>query len=612
MGTGFTPATDVTFGGVPAAFTVDSPAQLTATVPPGATSGAIRVTTPGGSATSAASFIVATPPAVTSLTPTSGPPGTLVTITGVELGGATAVTFGGVPAAFTVESPTRLTATVPAGALSGPVVVTTPGGSATSAASFIVATPLPATVTLSYLAGAGGTISGPASQTVFAGSGGLPVTAVPDPGYRFTAWSDGLKDATRSDAPLADLTVSAEFVRDANKITASAGEHGAIAPAGEVTVALGAAQTFTLSPDPGYHVADVLVDGASVGAVTSYTFSDVKAAHTISASFAAGEVVITASAGEHGTISPSGAVKVAPGADQLFTISAEAGYRIADVTVDGASVGAVESYTFTKVSAPHTIAASFAPPDVTPPVIRLAPFLSEGVVLGRGLGAQTLLTVSDEAGGSGAATEGSAEVRVPGSATPVSVPLTWTSEPGGTVSAAGTLPTSVTGTYRFTVTARDKAGNEATRSVTYAVSAVPAPTIAGLPKSGELDMQTIPPEKTYRLRVKIVDAKGRPVKNASPRLYLYDEASGKRVYRAATLFKRTGTKGVWVFTWRPSLMVPDPAWGHDWRTLQVLVKLYDKKKGTKAAFAAEDSQGKGLKKKPKKPSVTIRYIKVRW
>ena len=68
---------------------------------------------------------------------------------------------------------------------------------------------------------------------------------------------------------------------------------------------------------------------------------------------------ITASAGEGGTISPSGSVSVADGADQTFTIQAADGYQIADVLVDGSSVGAVESYTFSAVTADHTISASF-------------------------------------------------------------------------------------------------------------------------------------------------------------------------------------------------------------------------------------------------------------
>ncbi|MHC4557129.1 MAG: SUMF1/EgtB/PvdO family nonheme iron enzyme, partial [Planctomycetota bacterium] len=82
--------------------------------------------------------------------------------------------------------------------------------------------------------------------------------------------------------------------------------------------------------------------------------------HTIDVSFAVAAYTITASAGAGGAISPSGAVPVNSGADQSFTMTPEAGYQIADIVVDGASVGAVASHTFTNVTADHTIAPSFA------------------------------------------------------------------------------------------------------------------------------------------------------------------------------------------------------------------------------------------------------------
>lgn len=70
-------------------------------------------------------------------------------------------------------------------------------------------------------------------------------------------------------------------------LTASAGTGGKISPSGKVSVTRGGSKTFTITPDNGYTVADVLVDGKSVGAVTSYTFEKVTAAHTIAASFKA-------------------------------------------------------------------------------------------------------------------------------------------------------------------------------------------------------------------------------------------------------------------------------------------------------------------------------------
>ena len=68
-------------------------------------------------------------------------------------------------------------------------------------------------------------------------------------------------------------------------IRASAGVNGTISPAGWTSVGEGGEQTFTITPDAGYAVAKVLVDGRSVGAVTSYTFRNVTQDHTIEAVF---------------------------------------------------------------------------------------------------------------------------------------------------------------------------------------------------------------------------------------------------------------------------------------------------------------------------------------
>ena len=70
-------------------------------------------------------------------------------------------------------------------------------------------------------------------------------------------------------------------------ITASAGAGGAITPSGAVAVTQGASQTFTITPNAGLGVANVVVDGVSQGAITSYTFTNVTADHTISAVFTA-------------------------------------------------------------------------------------------------------------------------------------------------------------------------------------------------------------------------------------------------------------------------------------------------------------------------------------
>ena len=148
-GTSFTGASSVTFNGTSATFTFDSDTQITATVPNGATSGAISVTATGGTGSSSSNFTVLPPaPTMSSFTPTSGPVGTQVTITGTDFTGASSVTFGGVAATtFTVDNATQITATVPSGAATGPIAVTTAGGTATSASNFTVTAGLAPTIT---------------------------------------------------------------------------------------------------------------------------------------------------------------------------------------------------------------------------------------------------------------------------------------------------------------------------------------------------------------------------------------------------------------------------------------------------------------------------------
>ena len=139
VGTNFTGAMSVTFNNVAAtSFTVNSPTSITATVPATATTGPIRVTTPNGTAISATNFTFIPAPTITSFAPGSGEVGDSVVITGTTFTGATAVAFNGTAATFTVNSPTQITTTVPAGASSGPLSVTTPAGTGTSTTSFIV------------------------------------------------------------------------------------------------------------------------------------------------------------------------------------------------------------------------------------------------------------------------------------------------------------------------------------------------------------------------------------------------------------------------------------------------------------------------------------------
>ncbi len=136
-GKNFTGATAVSFNGTAATgVTVTNNTTLGVTVPAGFTTGPISITTPAGPVASAILFYAA--PLITDLTPSHGLPGTNVTITGSSFLGTTSVRFAGVGAVFTVLNNSQIKATVPNGAVNGPVTVVAPGGTNTSSVSFVL------------------------------------------------------------------------------------------------------------------------------------------------------------------------------------------------------------------------------------------------------------------------------------------------------------------------------------------------------------------------------------------------------------------------------------------------------------------------------------------
>lgn len=137
VGDKFGGATAVRFGGLDATdYTIVSSNQIEAHPPANGISGPICITTPGPFVgCSATDFLFA--PRITSFSPSNGVPGTVVTLTGANFTGATSVAFNGVSATtFNVDSATTITVTVPAAATTGPITVTTAGGTGTSATPF--------------------------------------------------------------------------------------------------------------------------------------------------------------------------------------------------------------------------------------------------------------------------------------------------------------------------------------------------------------------------------------------------------------------------------------------------------------------------------------------
>jgi len=146
------------------------------------------------------------------------------------------------------------------------------------------------TYTVTFASGGNGTLTGTTSQTVNYGSPTSAVTAVPATGYHFVNWTgdNGFVATTANPLTIASVTASqnitANFAINTYTITTTPGAGGTITPANPM-VNYGDSPTFTISPDLGFTIQDVVVDGVSQGPVTSFQFMIVTSNHIISASF---------------------------------------------------------------------------------------------------------------------------------------------------------------------------------------------------------------------------------------------------------------------------------------------------------------------------------------
>ena len=224
--------------------------------------------------------------------------------------------------------------------------------------------------TITATAGDNGTIS-PSEAKVIKG-GSQTFTFKPDDGYV-------IDDVKKNNVSVVNAVVNNSYtVKDVTSdttidvtfkeiptyiIKAKAENGGTISPSGEVEVIKGGSQTFTFTPNAGYEVADVSVDGKSVGILTSYPFTNVTEKHNISVTFKKKTYTVTATAGANGSISPSETVSVEEGKSRMFTFTPDDGYEIADVKKNNVSVVndvVNNSYTFDgTTTGTHTIDVTF-------------------------------------------------------------------------------------------------------------------------------------------------------------------------------------------------------------------------------------------------------------
>ena len=218
--------------------------------------------------------------------------------------------------------------------------------------------------TVTTTAGEGGSVTPVGTTNVEYGES-LTVTIVPNDCYHIdSVFVDGAYAGAITSYSFSNITadhsLSATFVRDSYTITATAGEGGSITPIGTTEVLCGDSQSYTITPDEGYYIATLTVDGEQQAAQSSWTFSDVRGDHTIAVTFGHYSYIVTTTAGEGGSVTPAGSTNVEYGESLTVTIAPDDCYHIDSVFVDGAYAGAITSYSFSNITADHSLSATFA------------------------------------------------------------------------------------------------------------------------------------------------------------------------------------------------------------------------------------------------------------
>ena len=234
-----------------------------------------------------------------------------------------------------------------------------------------VITPTTYTVTV----GNDGNGTGTASPSTAAAGTTITLTATPNKGYHFKEWQVISGGVTIKDdkflMPDSNVEVRAIFEKDApapTEYTITYDLAGGTAEGNPDTYTI-ETRTFTLKnpTKSGYTFtgwSGTGLDGENNMTVTIPTGSTGNRTYTAhwrynGSGHSYSYYTIKATAGAGGSISPSGNVSVREGRDQTFTITPDKGYAVANVKIDGKSIGAVKSYTFENVSRTHTIEVIF-------------------------------------------------------------------------------------------------------------------------------------------------------------------------------------------------------------------------------------------------------------
>ena len=344
----------VTFKGTAATPSSWSGTSITVPVPATATTGNVVVTV-GGQVSNGMAFTVVSVPAISSLNPDKGPEGTSVTIEGANFGdsqGASTVSFNGVAATASSWSATSITAAVPAGAMTGDVVVTV-GGEASDGVEFTVT---PAISSLSPDSGPEGT-SVEITGTSFGATQGTSSVTFNGTAATPSNWSD------------ASITVPVPAGAATGDVVVTAGGQASNGVAFTVTPAISG-----LNPTSGSEGTSVEITGTSFGATqgtstvtfngtaaTPTNWSDTSITVPVPAGAATGDVVVTvdgeASDGVEFTVTPA-----------ISSLSPDSGPVGTSVVIAGTSFGATQGTSTVSFNGTAATASSWSATSITVPV----------------------------------------------------------------------------------------------------------------------------------------------------------------------------------------------------------------------------------------------------
>ena len=462
----------VTFNGIAVgSYTSWSSTSIVVTVPTGATNGNVVVTVGTLSSTGVMFTISTAGPTITMVSPNSGAPGTVVTITGTNFGatqGTSTVTFGGTAAATTSWSATSIGVTVPVGATTGAVVVTV-GGLASNEVSFTV--PAPAITSLnptSGLAGAAVTITG----TNFGTTQGTSTVKFDGTTAAVTSWSNTSIAVTVPSGAATGNVVVTVGTQASNGVS--------------FTVTTPAPTITTLNPTSGAVGSSVVITGTNFGATqgastvkfngttaTTTAWSATSITATVPTGATTGNVVVTV----NGQASNGVAFTVSTPAPVITSLNPTSGLAGAAVTITGTNFGTTQGTSTVKFDGTTAAVTSWSNTSiaVTVPsgaatgnvVVTVGTQASNGVSFTVTTPAPTITTLNPTSGAVGSsvvitgtnfgATQGASTVKFNGT--------TATTTAWSATSITATVPTGAT-TGNVVVTVNGQASNGVSFTVT--------------------------------------------------------------------------------------------------------------------------------------------------